>query len=325
MLYDNGQLVSLYAKAYQLTKNPLYKNVVTETLEYIQREMTNKEGGFYSSLDADSEGEEGKFYVWKRDELRSLLSDEEYGVFASLFGLDRNPNFEGQWHLHRFESMEKIAAKRNLAVGRVQELVDSARDKLFTAREQRARPGRDDKILTSWNALMIRGMARAGRLLGRPEWVDSAEQALDFIHRELWRDGRLLAVHKDGVSHLAAYLDDYAWLIQALLEILQCRWDSARLLWALELAEVMLAHYQDREEGGFYFTADDHEQLIQRPRSFTDDATPSGNGIAAQVLLELAHLSGEMRYLEAAERTLKAAWGSICQAPHAHASLVLAL
>jgi uncharacterized protein YyaL (SSP411 family) len=196
---------------------------------------------------------------------------------------------------------------------------------LFRAREQRVRPGRDEKILTSWNALMIRGMARAGRTLGEPDWVASAERALGFLRTEMWRDGRLLATHKDGKSQLAAYLDDHAFLLDALLEMLQTRWRSTDLNWAIELAEVLLTHFEDPEHGGFYFTADDHEQLIQRPKPFADEATPSGNGVAALALQRLGHLIGEPRYLAAAERALQSAWALINQAPYAHPSLLVAL
>ena len=222
-------------------------------------------------------------------------------------------------------SVSAISNKLGLEADEIEQRLERARQKLLQRRAKRIRPGRDEKILCSWNALMIRGMARAGRLLDQPAWIASAEQALDFVRHELWRDNRLLAVHKDGVSHQNAYLDDYVLLIHALLEMLQARWDSDHLRWALELAEVLLEYFEDPESGGFYFTASDHEQLIQRPRVFTDDAMPSGNGIAAQVLLELAGLTGDMRYHQAAEKTIRAAWGGICQVPHAHASLLLAL
>ena len=325
MLYDNGPLLGLYAEAWRLTGEPLFRHTCEATAGWVMREMQSPGGGYYSSLDADSEGEEGRFYVWDREEVQKLLTAEEYALFAPRYGLDRRPNFEGRWHLHTFATLEALAEESGLPPQQVETLLERARKKLFAAREERVRPGRDEKILTAWNALMIRGMVRAGRLLQRPEWIESAAAALGFIRENLWQERRLLAVHKDGASRLPAYLDDYAWLIQALLELLQHRWNSRHLQWATELADMMLEHFEDRENGGFYFTADDHEALLQRPKSFTDDATPSGNGIAAQVLLELSHLTGEMRYLDAAEGTLKAAWWGVRQAPQAHASLLLAL
>ena len=199
-----------------------------------------------------------------------------------------------------------------------------AHELLFQLRKQRIHPGRDDKVLTSWNGLMIRGMAMAGRYLGEDRWIDSAERSLDFIHTTLWENGRLLATYKDGRAHLNAYLDDYVYLIDAILELLQVRWRDGDLLFAIELAEAVLEHFQD-PAGGFFFTSDDHEALIHRPRPDHDDATPSGNGIAAKVLGRLGHILGESRYLDAADNTLKSIWTGIKDMPHAHTSLLLAL
>jgi uncharacterized protein YyaL (SSP411 family) len=196
---------------------------------------------------------------------------------------------------------------------------------LFQKREARIRPGRDEKILTSWNGLMIKGMASVGRHLNEPQFIESAERALDFIHTHLWENARLLATSKDGRSHLNAYLDDYAFLIDGILELLQARWRSGDLAFATELAEVLLDQFEDRKYGGFYFTSNDHEQLIQRPKAFGDESTPSGNGIAASVLIRLGSLLAEPRYLEAAERTIGAASNAINNSPSAHASLLLAL
>src|SRR5690349_14799067 len=273
MLYDNGPLLGLLADAWLVSKDPLYPRCAEETAGWIQREMQAPQGGYYSSLDADSEHEEGKFYVWDRDEVRALLSEEEFREVAATYGLDRPPNFEGRhWHLHVFASTGN------------QEILARARKKLFAAREARVRPGRDDKILVSWNALAIRGMARAGRVFGRPDWIVSARRALGFIRETLWRDGRLLATAKDGRAHLAAYLDDYAYLLAALLELLQCEFSAADLEFAEQLADVLLEHFEDKERGGFFFTANDHEKLLHRPKPGHDTALPSGNGVAAFAL-----------------------------------------
>ena len=326
MLYDNGPLLGLYAEAWRTGgRRPLFAHVCRRTAEWVQREMQAPTGGYYSSLDADSEGEEGKFYVWDRAEVAQLLSADEYRVFAPRYGLDRTPNFEGRWHLHTHADTKALQEATGLDGSGVRRLLSSARDKLLAARERRVRPGRDDKILTSWNALMITGMARAGRLLGHPDWVASAERALDFLHTTHWRNGRLLATSKDGQAHLPAYLDDYAYLLEALLELLQARWRSQDLQWAIALADCLLAHFEDTTGGGFYFTADDHEQLLHRPKPWMDDAIPAGNGVAALALLRLGHLLGETRYLDAAERTLLAAWPAIENLPYAHATLLLAL
>ncbi len=326
MLYDNGPLLALYTDAALATGEPVFWRIALDTGEWTMREMQSPEGGYYSTLDADSEGHEGKFYVWMPEQVQTLLSAEEYAVFALRFGLDREPNFEDEaWHLHVFQGVDAIAAAQGLDAERVNALLASARQKLFRAREQRVRPGRDEKILTAWNGLMIKGMARAGRLLDKPTFIESAERAMDFIRTTLWKNGRLLATYKDGKAHLPAYLDDHAFLIDGLLELLQARWRSADLQFAVQLAEVLLTHFEDRDNGGFYFTADDHEQLLHRPKPASDEATPSGNGIAALVLLRLGHLLGETRYLDAAARTLKALYPAILRYPSAHNALLNAV
>jgi hypothetical protein len=325
MLYDNGPLLGLYANAWQITGSPLFARACEATAGWVLREMQSPEGGYYSSLDADSEGGEGRFYVWSREEVAALLDPPTYGVFARRYGLDGQPNFEGHWHLHVRADVATIAADAGADSADVEARLAVARDILFQARAGRVRPGRDDKILTSWNALMIEGMARAGQVFGRAEWLDSAGRALDFLRRELWRDGRLLASWKDGHANLPAYLDDHAFLISALLALLQARWRKEDLDFALALAELLLARFADPQNGGFYFTADDHERLIQRPKPYGDESLPAGNGVAAVALGRLGHLLGEPRYLEAAERTLRNAWSQVSRLPYAHATLLDAL
>jgi uncharacterized protein YyaL (SSP411 family) len=313
MLYDNGQLLAAYAQATLATGEGLFARVTGETAEWLLRDMHAPEGGFYSSLDADSEGHEGKFYVWNRAEVLSLLTPAEYASFARRFGLEREPNFEGLWHLHAYE-MAQAGTDESADI-------DSARRKLLAVRNLRIWPARDEKILTSWNALTIKGLAVAGRVLQRPEFTAAATDAVDFIRRTLWRDGRLLATYKDGRAHLSAYLDDYAFLADALLELLQTRWRSSDLALAQELVEVLLSHFEDAA-GGFYFTAADHEKLIHRSKTFSDDSMPSGNGVAASVLCRLGHLLGELRYLDAAERALKAGSQAMAEYPQGHMSLL---
>jgi uncharacterized protein YyaL (SSP411 family) len=325
MLYDNGPLLALYAQAWRISGDELFRRVAGETAEWVMREMQAPDGGYYATLDADSEGEEGKFYAWHREEVRALLDGEDYALFARRFGLDREPNFEHHWHLHVFHDLRELSEDFSLPIAMVESHLAAARRRLFDVRQERVHPGRDDKILTSWNGLMIKGMAVAGEVLGEAAYLDSAERALDFIHTNLWHDGRLLAVYKDGRARFLAYLDDYAFLIDGILALLQARWRDGDLDFAVELAEALLSHFQDRNHGGFFFTADDHEQLIHRPKPLTDEATPSGNGIAATVLGRLGHMLGESRYLEAAERTLRGAWGAVTNLPYAHDSLLSAL
>ena len=306
MLYDNGPLLGLYAHAWTLTNDPLYQRVAEETADWVMREMQSPAGAYYASFDADSEHVEGKFYVWSREQVCELLDADEYEVAAAHYGLDRAPNFEGQyWHLHIVRPLPDIAAALAINEADAQQLLARARRKLFIARGQRVHPGRDDKVLTSWNALMIRGMARAARVFGRDDWFDSARGATQFVFAKLRVGDRLLATYKDGRAHLNAYLDDYAFLALALLELLQARFDRQTLELARSLGDALLMHFEDRDAGGFFFVSHDHEPLILKPKPGHDQATPSGNGCAVLALIRLGHLLGETRYLDAAERALR--------------------
>ena len=330
MLYDNGALLASYSEAALATGDALFRRIAGETGDWLLREMQDdspdgKGAGFWSAYDADSEGHEGKFYAWSREEVQSALTAEEWSVFSRRFGFDEAPNFEGAWHLHIYQPLEQIAKEQELEVAEVERRIDAARDKLLAIRSRRVWPGLDDKILTSWNALAIRGLAIAARALERADFAAAAGRALDFLRAQAWRDGRLLATSKDGVSHLNAYLDDYAYLANALIEMLQVRWREDDVRWLREVLDAMLQHFEDRELGGFYFTSDDHETLIHRSKSFSDDAIPAGNGIAAGVLVRAGYLLGETRWLEAAERTLRAAWLAMNRYPHGHMSLLEAL
>ena len=323
MLYDNGQLLALYAEAWSAGGHrPLFKHVCERIAEWTLREMQSPRGGYYASLDADSEGEEGRFYVWTPADVAALLEPDEYRVFTARFGLDRAANFEGRWHLHTFADTARLSEDTGFEPPAVRRLLLSARTKLLAERATRVRPGRDDKILASWNALMIKGMAAAGRLLQHPEWIESARRALDYLMEHHWREGRLLASSRDGEAQLNAYLDDHAYLIDAILELLQAHWDSRYLAFAIRLAERLLEHFEDPERGGFFFTSDDHEALLHRSRPLADDATPSGNGVAVEALQGLSVLSGDLRFHDAAARALRAAWPAIEQAPYAHVGLL---
>ena len=316
MLYDNGWLLRLYADAWAITRDPLFERVCVETAQWVMREMQSPEGGYYSSLDADSEGEEGKFYVWTPDEVRALLTPQEFDVASSVYGLGQPPNFENKhWH---------FVVTRDVAPAETA-LLDSAREKLRAARDKRVWPGRDEKILASWNALMIGGMAHAGRVLGRPEWLASARSALDFVRREMWRDGKLLATAKDGRAHLDAYLDDHAYLLAALLEVMQADFDARDLAWATELGHVLLDEFHDAAQGGFFFTSHDHERLIHRPKPGPDNATPSGNAVAALALYRLGFLTGEQKFADAASGTIALFWPQVERQAAAFGTMLAAL
>lgn len=295
MLYDNGPLLGLFADAFALTGDPRFRQVCEETIGWLMREMRAPEGGFYSALDADSEHEEGKFYVWTPEDIKRVLTPDEYAVLAPQYGLDQAPNFEDKnWHFILAQPLAKDA----------ESVLKHAKAKLFAEREKRIRPGRDDKVLVSWNALMIKGLARAARVFGRHDWTQIAQQALDFIHANMWHEKRLSASFKAGQAKLNAYLDDYAFLLDALLELMQTEYRGQDLAFAKDLADQLLSQFEDPEHGGFFFTSHDHEHLIHRPKPGTDQATPSGNGVAIVALQRLGLLLGEPSYITASERAL---------------------
>ncbi len=325
MLYDNGPLLALCALAAVATGDGILREAALATAGWSLREMRAPGGAFYAALDADSEGHEGRYYAWRRENVETLLPPEQYRVLARRYGLDREPNFEGTWHLHGFVAMEEVARELGMPEARAKSLLDAARATLLAERAKRVRPGLDDKILTAWNGLMIRGFAIAGRLLEAPALTDAGLAAVDFLRREAWRDGILYASWKDGAARFPGYLDDHAFLLDALLELLQSRFRTEDLRFAGAVADALLARFADRARGGFWFTAEGEDPPLYRPKSFADEAMASGNGVAAQALARLGWLTGETRYLDAAESTIRAGWASLVRAPEAHASLLMAL
>ncbi|MCA1797900.1 MAG: thioredoxin domain-containing protein [Xanthomonadaceae bacterium] len=312
MLYDNGTLLAALAVAHD--GDPVFAHAARLTAEWTIREMQHPAGGYFASLDADSEGEEGRFYTWDAAEVRAALQPDEWQAFAPAYGLDGPSNFESRWHLHHAGDADLAQAALTVPATR-----------LHALRAARVRPALDDKVLAGWNGLMIRGMAMAGRAWHEPAWTASALAAARFVRRELWRDGRLVTSWHHGRALPVAFLDDYAYLLDALLELLQLEFDADLLAFATDLADDLLDRFADQERGGFWFTPDDHERLIQRPKSFTDDATPNGNGVAAHALNRLGRLVGDTRYTDAARTTIGAAVAGIGDWPHAHAAVLLAL
>lgn len=323
MLYDNAALLSVYADAYAATGENRFAHVASETADWVLRDMRDADGAFYATLDADSEGVEGRFYLWTPDELAEILDADANALAAERFGLTQPPNFEGSaWHLVAATPFDTLTRQGSL--DETLRTLDVARAKMLEVRSQRVWPGRDEKILVAWNGLMIGALAKSARVLQRDDLADAASAARTFVEKNLWSEGRLSAVFAQGRARHPAYLDDYAFLAHGILELLQTRWRTSDLIFVVDLVETLLSRFEDRD-GGFFFTAHDHEALIHRPKPFADEATPSGNGIAAQVLLSLGHLVGEPRYIAAAERTLKAAWPALRDYPHAHGSLLRAL
>jgi uncharacterized protein YyaL (SSP411 family) len=326
MLYDNAALLALYGDAWRATGEAAFARAARGIAAWVLRDMCIPERAFCSSVDADSEHEEGRFYVWTPDAVQALLSAAEWAVARRHWGLDQPPNFEhAAWHLRIAVPLSAVARELGIESGEAESRLEAARAKLFAAREERVHPGRDDKVLASWNALMIGALARAARVFDEREWRDAAQHAADFLREMLWRDGRLLATYKDGHAHLNAYLDDHAYLLAALIELMQTDFRRRDLDWAIAVADALLLRFEDAANGGFFFTSHDHEALILRAKPAHDNATPAGNGIAAQALSTLGHWLGESRYVTAAERTLRAFSGELGERPAGVASLLIGL
>jgi uncharacterized protein YyaL (SSP411 family) len=291
MLYDKTQLARVYLHAWQVTGNEFFRTITEEILDYVAREMTDPAGGFYSTQDADSEGEEGKFFVWTPEEIREVLGSDA-DEFMAAYGVTPGGNFEGKNILEFVGDMEQRPA------------LAKARRRLFEAREQRVHPGRDEKVLTSWNGLMLASFAEAARTLDREDYQEIAESNAKFLLRELRQEnGRLLRTWENGEAKLNGYLEDYSYLIEGLLELHQTTFDPRWFVAAQELAETMIAFFQ-APQGGFFDTSDDHETLITRPRDLQDNATPSGSAMATAILLKLGSFTNDLRYVDIAHQAL---------------------
>ncbi len=323
MLYDNALLARLYLDAGRALNEPEFFRVAREILEYVMREMTSPEGGFYSSQDADSEGEEGKFFLWTPAEAHAALQDEELAkIAARYFDIGDEGNFEGRNILNRTLDMPDAAKLFGKATDELAHAVETIKARMFATREQRIKPGRDEKILAAWNAMMIAAFAEGYRALGDPRYLAAAERAIDFAMTRLW-DGRALRrSYKDGVARFNAYLEDYALMAGAMIDTYEASLDSRYLEQARALAEVILERFSDREKGGFYFTSDDHEELITRAKPAFDGSTPSGNSAAVMTLLRLHAYTGEERYANQAARTLELFADLIEKQPFAFAHML---
>ena len=325
MLYDNALLARIYLDAFLVTGNEFYKRITTETLDYVRREMTDASGGFYSSQDADSEGEEGRFFVWTPREVAALLGEEDARLFCRYFDVSDYGNFEGHSILHVDEDAGVIAKLLGVSEERLNEAVVRGKALLFEAREKRIKPFRDEKMLTAWNGLMLRSFAEAARVLDRADYLEVAIRNANFLLTELKRGARLLRTHKNGESKLNAYLEDYAYLIDGLLALYEATFDQRWFEEARALAETMVEQFWDAEDGAFFFTSADHEALITRTKDFYDNAIPGGNSVAAHVLTRLALLTGEESYRQKAEQVLKLLKPAMLRVPSAFGHLLCAL
>jgi uncharacterized protein YyaL (SSP411 family) len=319
MLYDNALLARLYLHAYQLTGRDYYRQIVEETLDYVAREMTGPEGGFYSTQDADSEGEEGKFFLWTPQEVTSILGQEQGQIFCTAYDVAPGGNFEGKSILNIPVGFDELAEDMDLPLAELTEILNQGRAKLLEARERRVKPGRDEKIITAWNGLMLAAFAEAARVLDRPDYGELAVRNAEFVLSVMMKDGRLFRTWKaePGQAKLMGYLEDYAFYADGLLALYQTTFDRRWFQTARTLMDAVLDHFGDAAEGGFFDTADDHEQLVTRPKSLQDNATPCGNSMAARTLLQLAAYTGLSRYEEPAINTLVALQGPLTQYPGA--------
>jgi hypothetical protein len=327
MLYDNAQLARVYLHAYQVSGDPFFREIAEDTLDYVLREMTDPNGGFYSTQDADSEGEEGRFFVWSEAELRAALAETVSNVDAvvAYWGATREGNFEGRNILHVADMIERVAVRHGLPVEQLREDVSAAKTVLFTLRKGRVPPGRDNKILAAWNGMMLAAFAEAARVLGHDDYRQAAVASANFVLREMTTPaGRLWRTHKGGVSKINAYLEDYAHVIDGLLELYQTTFETRWFVEAQRLAEIVMQHFQ-ADEGGFYDTSDDHEELIVRPRNAQDNATPSGSATMAHNLLRLTGYTAETRYEEAALSVYRALGAVLAEYAMAFGQMLIGL
>ena len=320
MLYDNAQLVRAYVQGYLLTRNPEYRRVAMDTCEWALREMRDPGGGFYSALDADSEGAEGKFYLWQPEEILEVLGPAEGQLWGRVFGVEA----PGPRVLHRSQPWEAIATAEGLDPAELRSRLDRSRGRLLERRNLRVRPRRDDKVLAGWNGLMIGSLAWAGRHLGETRYTAAAAEAADFVLGVMRPGGRLLHTYRDGAAKVDAFLDDYAFLADGLLDLYEATAATRWLAEAQSLTETLLARFSDPEDGGFFFAGPEQKDLIVRAKDMLDKATPSGNGVAAKVLVRLGRLAREPRYFEPARDLFESFLGWLERAPRATESLILA-
>ena len=317
MLYDNAQLSRVYLHAWQVTGEPFFRRIAEETFDYLLREMTSPEGGFYSATDADSEGEEGKFFLWTRDELETVLGAEDARLASAYWGVTAHGNFEGRTILNVPNDDAAVAAHLDLSLEALRARIDAIKAKLYAARQARIPPGLDDKLLTAWNALLLGSLAEAARVLDRDDYRAAAIKNADFLlDRMQTAEGRLLRTYKDGDARLNAYLEDYAFLADALLALYQTTFEPRYFVEARRLADLAFAHFA-APDGGYYDTSDDHETLLVRPRSLQDNAIPAGPSVLAEVGVRLTAYTASPHYEEAASGALGLLAGAMARVPAA--------
>jgi hypothetical protein len=304
MLYDNALIPVNYAEAFQITKDPFYLDVMQKTLDFVLREMTSSEGGFYSAYDADSEGVEGKFYVWSKKQIKEILG-ENADLFCLFYDVTDGGNWEGNNILCNNLNLSTVAFNFGITEQRVQEILTSCSEKLLKVRSTRISPGLDDKILVSWNSLMITAFAKGYCVTNNVNYLDAAINCISFIENNLFENGKLLRTYKNGTAKIDGYLEDYSYFINALLDVFEIKPDSKYLQLALKLGHHLVNHFWDSSSNSFFMTSDSHEKLIIRPKSNYDLSLPSGNSVSSFVMLRLFHFSQEQEFLEITTKILE--------------------
>ena len=323
MLYDNACLLECYCKAYQLTKNKKFYDTAKKTADWLINEMQSTDGGFYSSIDADSDDGEGQYYVWDKDNVKKCLDEKSYNIFSEYFGLNKKENFEKKHHLYVSYNLKEDFKNRKKNINpENKKILDKSINKLHKIRNKRKKPFIDKKILTSWNALAINSLLEFYKISKNSLYLNKSEKALYFLIKNMFRENSINATYKDGVSHINAYLDDYAFLINAFLNFLSIKWNNIFFKNTIFLSDLLISKFFDNENGGFFFTSNDHEILIQKPKPTADEAFPSGNSIAAKSLLKVGYLMNNTKYLDAAESVYKYSSTQINDSPNSHSSLL---
>ncbi len=325
MLYDNGLLAKLFLDMFQATKQDIYQNIARETFSWLSREMTSPEGAFYSSQDADSEGREGTYYTWELKEVLNLLGPKHAKVFARGYGLTPRGQVEGRNVLHISESVEKLAEAESIPIFEADHILKKGRETLFQARDKRPKPDRDEKIITSWNGLMITALAHGASVLGDSRYLDSAACCAEFIWSHQWRSGKLLRVYKDGQSKINGCLDDYAYFLEGLVTLYEASLESKWLERSRELADCMITEFWDEGEGGFFLSGRSGEPLVAQLKNPADEALPSANSVAALALIALGRLTGDESYTRKTEATLKSFRGMMERGPAGYTGLLSAM
>ena len=320
MLYDNACLLECYCKGYFISKNKSFFNTAKNTADWLINEMQSPEGGFFSSIDADTSTGEGEYYIWEKEEIKNNLNKDQYKEFSNYFGINKKTNFENKYHLYVSYDLKKdfFSRKKNYD----KKLLADSINTLFKIRNKKEKPFVDKKILTSWNALAINSLIEFYKISKNVHYLNKAEESLHFIIGKMLIKNNLNATYKDGKSHIKAYLDDYAFLINSILNYISIKWDSTLLKNAIFLSNLLVEKFLDKEDGGFFFTANDHESLIQNPKPTADESFPAGNSVAAKALIKLGFLMNNTKYIDAAHSVFSYASKQVNDSPNAHSSLI---